>query len=46
MLCNALNISWQEHLTNKNVYGKLPIVSSKIKSRIRMADHCIRHPEL
>ena len=47
MLCKALNISLQEHSTNKNVYGKLPLVSSKIKSRrMRMAGHCIRHPEL
>ena len=47
MLRKALNISWQEHSTNKNVYGKLPLVSSKLKSRwMRMAGHCIRHPEL
>ena len=38
MLHKALNISWQEHSKNKNVYGKLPLVSSKIKSRrMRMA---------
>ena len=36
-----------EHSTNKKVYGKLPLVSSKIKSRrMRMAGHCIRHPKL
>ena len=47
MLRKALNISWQEHSTNNNVYGKLPLVSSKIKSRrMRIAGHCIRHPEL
>ena len=47
MLRKALNISWQEHSTNKNVYSKLPLVSSKIKSRrMIMAGHCIRHPEL
>ena len=47
MLRKALNISWQEHSTNKNVYCKLPLVSSKIKSRrMRMAGHCIRHPEI
>ena len=46
-LRKALNISWKEHSTNKNVTGKLPLVSSKIKSRrMRMAGHCIRHPEL
>ena len=47
ILRKALNISWQEHSTNKNVYGKLSHVSSKIKyRRMRMAGHCIRHPEL
>ena len=47
MLRKALNIYWQEHSTNKNVYGKLLLVSSKIKSRrMRMAGHYIRHPEL
>ena len=47
MLRKALNISWKEHFTNKNLYGKLPLVSSKIKSKkIKMAAHYIRHPEL
>ena len=41
MLRKALNISWQEHSTNKNKH------LYKIKSRrMRMAGHCIRHPEL
>ena len=47
MLRKPLNISWQEHSTNKNVYGKLPFVSSKVKSRrMRMAGHYLLHPEL
>ena len=47
MLRKALNIKWQEHVTNKEVYGKLPLVSSKIKARrVKMAGHCVRHPEL
>ena len=47
MLRKALTIPWQEHSINKNAYGKLPLVSSQIKSRrMRMAGHCIRHPEL
>ena len=33
MLRKALNIKLQEHVTNKEVYGKLPLVSSKIKAR-------------
>ena len=47
MLRNDLHISWQEHSSNKNMYDKLPIISSKIKSRrMRMAGHSIRYPEL
>ena len=42
-----LNISWKEHFTNKNLYGKLPLIFSKIKSRrIKMSGYCIVHPEL
>ena len=47
MLRKALNIKWQEHVTNKEVYGKLPLFSSKIKARrMKMPGHCVRHPEL
>ena len=47
MLRKALNIKWQEHVTNKELYEKLPLVSSKIKARrMKMAGHCVRHPEL
>ena len=47
MLRKTINISWQEHFTNTNVYGKLTLISSKIKSRrMRIAGHCIRYPEL
>ena len=47
ILRKALNIKWQEYVTNKEVYGKLPLVSSKIKaSMMKMAGHCVRHPEL
>ena len=43
MLRKAFNIKWQEHVTNKEVYGKLPLVSSKIKARrMKMAGHCVR----
>ena len=47
MIRKALNIYWQEHFINRNLYGKLPLNSSKIKSRwINIAGNCIRHPEL
>ena len=47
MIRKSLHISWKEHFTNNNRYCKLPLVYSRIKSRrIKMAGHCIRHPEL
>ena len=42
MVRKALNISWKENFTNKNLYGKLPLVSSKIKSRrMKMAGYIV-----
>ena len=47
MLRKALNIHWSAHVTNENLYGKLPPVSSKIAARrLQLAGHCFRHPEL
>ena len=46
MLRTALNVSWRDHLTNKDLYGHLPKVSSKIRERrMRVAGHCVRHKE-
>ena len=46
MLRTALNIRWQDHITNEEVYGCLPKVSWKIaERRCRLAGHCVRHPE-
>jgi len=46
MLKRALNVSWKSHLTNEQLYGELPKVSTKIKQRrMRLAGHCIRHTE-
>ena len=46
MLRTALNIRWQDHITNEEVYGYLPKVSWKIaERRCRLAGHCVRHPE-
>ena len=43
----ALNISWRQKLTNDQLYQELPQVTSKIASRrLKLAGHCIRHPEL
>ena len=46
MLRMALNVSWKAHMTNEQLYGNLPPVTSKIAARrLRLAGHCIRHPE-
>ena len=46
MLRMAFNVSYKDHLTNAELYGDLPQVTSKIQQRrLRLAGHCIRHPE-
>ena len=46
MLRMAFNVSWKDKLTNEELYGGLPKVSSKVASRrMKLAGHCIRHPE-
>ena len=46
MLRKVLNISWKQHMTNKELYGNLPKLSSKIrKRRKRFAGHCFRSKE-
>ena len=47
MLEVVYNISWQQHITNKELYGDLPKVSEKVAARrLKLAGHCLRHPEL
>ena len=46
MLRTALNVSWRQKIRNEELYGELPPVSSKVASRrLKLAGHCIRHPE-
>ena len=46
MLRAATNVSWREHITNIELYGSLPKVTSKIRERrMRLAGHCVRHTE-
>ena len=46
MLRMAVNVTWQQKLTNKELYQDLPKVSDKIaQRRLRLAGHCIRHKE-
>jgi len=47
MLRAAMNISWRQHMSNEELYGELPRVSSKVAARrMELAGHCYRHPEL
>ena len=42
----ALNISWKEQKTNKELYDGLPPVSCKVASRrMKLAGHCVRHAD-
>ena len=43
MLRAALNLSWEDHPTKKQIYGDLPAISTKIRQRrLRFAGHCHR----
>jgi len=45
MLRKTLNISWREHVINEPLYGDLPKISTKIRTRmLKLAGHCARHP--
>ncbi|XP_071480459.1 uncharacterized protein [Diadema antillarum] len=47
MLRIALNVSWSDYVRNDDLYGTLPKVSDKVRERrMRLAGHCVRHPEL
>ena len=47
LLRRALDVSWEEHVRNVDLYGNLPRLSNKIrKRRMTMAGHNVRHPEL
>ena len=44
MLRVATNVSWKDHIPNKELYGCLPKLTMKIRERrMRLAGHCIRH---
>ena len=47
MLRRVLNIGWNSHTSNIQLYSDLPKLSIKIASRrLQLAGHCYRHPEL
>ena len=42
MLRMALNVSWKQHITNIQLYGELPPVSTKVQQRrMQLAGHCV-----
>ena len=46
MLHMVFNMSSQDNLTNEELYGNLPPVSSKVGfRRLKLAGHCVRHLE-
>ncbi|CAM1310307.1 Uncharacterised protein r2_g2061 [Pycnogonum litorale] len=46
MLRSALNRSWKDHPTNKELYGNIPPISKSIKQqRMRFVGHCWRSKE-
>ena len=43
----ALNVTWRDHVRNTDLYANLPKLSTKLRARrLRLAGHCVRHPEL
>ena len=43
LLRKALNVRWQDHQTNRELYQNLPKLSTKIRARrLRFAGHCAR----
>ena len=46
MLRSELGFSWLDHIRNEELYGNLPVVTSKIRTRrLRLVGHLKRHPE-
>ena len=45
MLRIVLNVSWEDHVKNVYLYGRLPRVTDKIRARrMGLAGHSVRHP--
>ena len=43
----ALNIPWQDHMRNSNLYAGWPKATKKIREHLpKLAGHCVRHSEL
>ena len=47
MLRMVFHVTWRDRVKNEVLYGDLPQITTKIRKRtLRMAGHCVRHPEL
>ena len=47
MLRKVLNVTWQDRIPNEVLYGGLPPLTTKIRTRrLRLAGHCIRHDDV
>ena len=47
LLRAVLNISWNSHTTNQELYGELPRITSVIRNRrLALAGHVMRHDEI
>ena len=43
MLRSALNVNWKTHMTNEELHGDIPQITTKIKARrLTFAGHCKR----
>ena len=46
MLRTIFNISWQDHITNAELYGSLPRISCVVRRRrLLLAGHTVRHDD-
>ena len=46
LLCTALNVNWEQHMTNEELYDSLPKLSTKLaRRRLQFAGHCFRQKE-
>ncbi|XP_068756684.1 uncharacterized protein [Montipora capricornis] len=47
MLKMALNVFWEDHMRNSELYGNLARLTNKMrKRRMGLVGHCVTHPEL
>ena len=46
MLRMACNVTWRDKMTNEELYQGMPKISTKVAMRrMKLAGHCVRHPE-